>query len=55
MSQISSKQIKIVAELPLSEIIENFNSDLKSITQGYASYNYELLDYRKGHIVNLKI
>ena len=38
---ISQYQSKIEAEIPLSEIIENFNSNIKSMTQGYGNYSYE--------------
>lgn len=52
---LSAKQVKIEGEIPLSEIIENFNSQLKGMSQGYASYNYELIDFRPSNIVHLKM
>ena len=42
-------------ELPLSEIIFNFFDRLKSLTKGYASLDYELLDYRKGDLARMDI
>jgi len=42
-------------ELPLSEIIVDFYDVLKSVSAGYASLNYELLDYREGDLVKLTI
>ena len=42
-------------EIPLREIIVSFYDNLKSSTQGYASMNYEILDYRKAELVKLDI
>lgn len=42
-------------EMPLSSVIIDFYDRLKSTTQGYASLNYELLDYREAQIVLLDI
>ena len=53
--QISKNQIKIIAEVPLAEIIEDFNNELKSLTNGYGSFDYEHLDYRRANVDILKI
>ena len=42
-------------QLPLNEIITDFNDRLKSVTQGYASFDYEADEYRRGDIVKLEI
>lgn len=42
-------------EFPLAEIIIDFHDRLKSISMGYASMSYELLDYRPGDLVELNI
>ena len=42
-------------EAPLAEIIIDFYDKLKSISQGYASQNYELIGYRPGDLVKLEI
>lgn len=42
-------------EFPLSEIIFDFHDKLKSISRGYASLDYEYLDYRKSDLVKLDI
>lgn len=42
-------------ELPISELIIDFYDQLKSITSGYGSLNYEFLEYRGGDLVKLSI
>ena len=42
-------------ELPLSEIVYNFFDKLKSYTKGYASFDYEYSDYKKGDLVKLDV
>jgi GTP-binding protein LepA len=48
-------RIEFKCELPLAEVIYDFYDRLKSITQGYGSFDYEMLDYRKGDLVKLDI
>ena len=48
-------RIEFSCELPLAEVIYDFYDRLKSITQGYGSFDYEILDYRKGDLVKLDI
>jgi GTP-binding protein LepA len=50
-----SNQAIIHYEMPLSTIIVDFYDKLKSITSGYASMNYELLDYRVADVARLDI
>ena len=45
----------LVYELPLSEIIFNFFDRLKSSTKGYASLDYEFLEYRKSDLCKMDI
>jgi GTP-binding protein LepA len=42
-------------ELPLNEVILDFYDKLKSISKGYASFDYQLVDYRPGDLVKLDI
>ncbi|NIA05091.1 MAG: elongation factor 4 [Proteobacteria bacterium] len=48
-------RIEFTCELPLAEVIYDFYDRLKSITQGYGSFDYELLDYRPSDLVKLDI
>ena len=48
-------RIELTCELPLAEAIYDFYDRLKSITQGYGSFDYELLDYRSSDLVKLDI
>ncbi|PID72918.1 MAG: elongation factor 4, partial [Desulfobacterales bacterium] len=48
-------RIEFQCELPLAEVIYDFYDKLKSITQGYGSFDYEMLDYRKSDLVKLDI
>ncbi|MCJ7830799.1 MAG: translation elongation factor 4 [Desulfobacterales bacterium] len=52
---LTSNRLEMLFELPLSEVIFDFYDRLKSITQGYGSFDYELLDYRDTDLVKLDI
>ena len=45
----------LVYELPLAEIVYNFFDKLKSYTKGYASFDYELSDYKAGELVKMDV
>ena len=42
-------------ELPLNEVVFDFNDRLKSMTSGYASFDYEILGHREGDLVKMGI
>lgn len=52
---LTSNRLEMFFELPLSEVIYDFYDKLKSITQGYGSFDYELIDYRETEMVKLDI
>jgi len=52
---LTNNRLEMIFELPLAEIIYDFYDKLKSITQGYGSFDYDLKDYRKTDLVKLDI
>ena len=52
---LTSERLEMIFELPLAEVVYDFYDKLKSITQGYGSFDYELLDYRATDLVKLDI
>jgi GTP-binding protein LepA len=52
---ISQERILLSYEVPLRDIIIGFYDKLKSQTQGFASMNYEVIDWRQGDLVKLEI
>ena len=51
----TTKRIEITCEMPLAEIIYDFYDRLKTVTQGYGSFDYELIGYRESELVKLDI
>ena len=49
------KRVMLVYDLPLNEIIFDFNDNLKSISRGYASFDYEIKNYKPGNLVKVGI
>ncbi|MCD6100169.1 MAG: translation elongation factor 4 [Candidatus Marinimicrobia bacterium] len=52
---LDPKKVLIVFELPLAEVIVDFYDRLKSISRGYASFDYEHIGFRRGELVKLDI
>jgi GTP-binding protein LepA len=48
-------RVQVISELPLGEILFDFYDRLKTITQGYGSFDYELIDYRETDLVKVDI
>ena len=55
MDYITPDRVDINYELPLNEIIYDFFDTLKSRTRGYASFDYELSDYRQSNLVKVDV
>ncbi len=51
----SGNRAVLVYELPLNEVVFDFYDRLKSITSGYASFDYEITEYKEGNLVKLGI
>jgi len=52
---LSADRAELSYDLPLAEIVFDFYDKLKSISKGYASFDYQLSDYRKAKLVKLDI
>lgn len=50
-----NNRLDMVFELPLAEVVYDFYDKLKSVTQGYGSFDYDLIDYRQADLVKLDI
>lgn len=55
MEYITPQRVQLTYELPLSEIVFNFYDKLKSISRGYASFDYDMLDFRPSDMVRVDI
>ena len=48
-------RIEVQFDMPLAEVIYDFYDRLKTVTQGYGSFDYDLLDYRQGDLAKVDI
>ncbi|MGC9046806.1 MAG: translation elongation factor 4 [Minisyncoccia bacterium] len=48
-------RINISGEMPLTELISNFDDQLKSLTQGFASFSYVLSGYKKSDVIKIDV
>lgn len=55
MKYIDDNRVEIINDMPLAEIVFNFYDKLKSLSKGYASFDYELKDFRKSKMVKCDI
>jgi len=55
MNYLDEKRVEIFYELPLAEVLFDFYDRLKSLSRGYASFDYEIIDYRPTELVKLDI
>lgn len=54
-SYLTTERVELAFELPLAEIVFDFYDRLKSVTRGYASFDYVPIDYRASDLVKLDI
>ena len=52
---LSSSMVKLKYQIPLLELVSGFYDSLKSISQGFASLDYKILDFENGDLVKLDI
>ncbi|MFP4408447.1 MAG: elongation factor 4, partial [Spirochaetaceae bacterium] len=55
MTYLDEKRVELVYEMPLAEVLFEFYDRLKSVSRGYASFDYEISDYRPVNLVRLDI
>ncbi len=54
-THLDEKRVELTFEMPLAEVLFDFYDKLKSTSRGYASFDYELLDYRPTELSKLDI
>ena len=55
LSYLSTTMVKLKYKIPLLELVSGFYDTLKSISQGFASIDYKILDFEDGNLVKLDI
>ena len=55
MNYLDSRRVEIRFELPLAEVLFDFYDKLKSLSRGYASFDYDFLEYREAKVVKVQI
>ncbi len=55
LTYLDETRVEIVYEMPLSEVLFDFYDRLKSMSKGYASFDYEVIEYKESDLVKLDI
>ncbi len=54
-SYLTPERVEIIFEMPLAEVVFDFFDKLKTVSRGYASFDYELIGFRESELVKLEI
>jgi GTP-binding protein LepA len=52
---LTDRRLEMIFELPLAEVVYDFYDKLKSVTQGYGSFDYDVIDFRETDLVKTDI
>lgn len=52
---LTNNRLEMIFEIPLAEVVYDFYDKLKSVTQGYGSFDYDIIDYRETDLVKTDI
>ncbi|MCP4898619.1 MAG: elongation factor 4 [bacterium] len=55
INYLSVGRVELTSDMPLAEVLFDFYDRLKSVTQGYGSFDYEMTDYRPTDVVKVEI
>ena len=55
MTYLDEKRVELIYDMPLAEVLFDFYDRLKSISRGYASFDYDITDYKTTELVKLDI
>jgi GTP-binding protein LepA len=55
LNYLSPGRVELIYEMPLAEVLFDFYDRFKTVTQGYGSFDYDIIDYREGKLVLLDI
>ena len=55
MNYLDEKRVELIYEMPLAEVLFEFYDRLKSISRGYASFDYQVIGYKRTDLVRLDI
>ncbi|MBR1919502.1 MAG: translation elongation factor 4 [Spirochaetales bacterium] len=55
MNYLDEKRVELIYEMPLAEVLFDFYDRLKSISRGYASFDYDVIGYKRTDLVRLDI